>query len=590
MEQLFITPLQFEKTAYMRVSENPSEWTRDVMEQFYNAFPYFMSFPVRVEFKQRDDQKGYAVGAIHIENGSGLVIPVVIKNRELYPFDTCIYQGTVMPLNDYTINSYLSGKSPFQKTVSRDVGDITSLLFNAGNIGNTREMPMETYKTAESLLDIVLPNTSISERKLVLQEAGEEQVAEGFKQNGTAGVILKIASETHDNVEGSTVQDQISKAIDRDIWYIYKSGEFEYKGVFGNSKINDPREFELSTEDVETIGSMIKTIPMNKVASAAPVELVSALPIENANETLFLVAGDNNDYVRVASEHFNGMDKVASMPPAGNPVEIGKTGSFELSPNSYSVPFTVEHIWTKGAEKHIEGATSLEKVAYILRPGIKDAFRDGFNNVWLSPDTKFVKLGKQCGTHTGSMKAPSNKIIKTAGGYVLSGEQLGQYIGTTQPVDLHKAAWAMVQCGASEDAVTKLASLREGSEQIIWEELTLPVSSIDKIAAQYVRESLDEYAKIKSLSRNFIKEASAITDMPTVDKVLALNFVNKDTIGAFIQSLPQIEAAMFAVADMLVKARVGIEIINEGALRKVMFGLSEIVQVLKGVSTLKGDQ
>lgn len=585
--ELFITPLEMEKTAYIRVSENPTEWTRDVMEQFYNAFPYFMSFPVRVEFKQRDEQKGYAVGAIHIENGSGIVVPVVIKNRELFPFDLAIFNGTVMPLNDYTIQSYLSGKSPFQRTVSRETGDITALLFNAGNIGYTREMPMETYKAAE-LLDTVLPLTTPAEREAVLKTAADERVAEGYKQNGTANLILKIAAATTADVDiKSTVEEQVHKSIDRDIWYIYKSGEFEYRGIFGNSKVDDPLEFEMNVDDVAAMGAFVKTSAMTKVAEENKLAMMALLPIENSDRSL--VVFDNHDYIEMPNRSL-GQTKVAFFEAKPDLIEMGAYGTIQLDENTFSTPFTVDRFWAEGKTQHVEGSTVLNKVAYATHPSIKETINDG-NVTWLPENAIFFKLATCQKSMNGTNAVAKNKVIKTAGGYLVDGTELSSYVKTTQPIELHKAAWALVQCGASETDVTKLASMHDGDTLYIYDELKTPISDVvNKIVDTYHQECVEAAAKVAHISKNFVKEASLIPDLPTVDKVLALNFVNKDSIGAFIQALPTLESAMFSVADMLIKARVGVELVSEGALRKVMFGLSDIVQVLKGVTTLKGDK
>lgn len=586
--ELFNTPLTFEKTAYIRVSENPAEWTRDVMEQFYNSFPYFMSFPVRVEFKQRDEQKGYAVGAIHIENGSGLSIPIIIKNRELYPFDTAFYQGTVLPLNEYTIQTYLSGKSPFQRTVPRETGDMSTLLFNAGSMGYTRESSMETYKSASvvegSLLDEVLPNTSAAEREAFLVSASDERVAEGYKQNGTANAILKIASATADHKE-EPAQERARVLLDRDIWYIYKKAEFEYRGIFGNSKIDDPIEFEMNDIEARQLGTLVKTSAvMNKTANDTTCA-VASLPIANSDRTLVVL--NNNDYISINNLDAKPFEKLSSA--SASTINVGDYGTFELHDGLYAEPFQVNHIIKEGATTHIHTSSALTKTAFALNPNIDSTYTE--NGVtWLPVDRKFVKLGKCVPANKGEMRQPKNKVIKTAGGFVVSGTELGQYVKTSEPIELHKAAWALVQCGSPEDNVTKLAAMREGDVLYILDELQLPASNIEKIAAEYNAE-MDKAAKeVKAISRNFVKEASVVPDMPTIDKVLALNFVNKDTIGTFIQALPTLEDAMFRLADMLVKARIGVEILEEGAIRKLMFGLSDVIQVLKGVSTLKGDK
>jgi hypothetical protein len=586
--ELFIKPVEFEKTAYSRVSENPAEWTRDVMEQFYNVFPYFMTYPVRVEFTQKDEQKGYAVGSIKIETGAQLAVPIIIKNRELYPFDVCIFNGATLPLTNYTINTYLSGKSPFQRSVSRDQGDITTLLFGQGGLGYMKEMPIESYKMAEavdpsiSLLDLVLPHTSSDERQAVLQlVASDDSIAEGFKRNGTGSAVIKIASSIAEPVLEKAAE-KVEVLLDRDIWYISKTGEFEYRGIFGNSRVDDPKEFEMSAVDVEKVGSLVKCAAREVKKEHLQHKPVAVLPIRNSNRAMVLL--ENGDYVEIPQQMYIDAPVRITMEAPGQKPELRKVGCFKIG-NEYTEPFEVTAMWKTGGVTHIEGTTSLERTSYALLDGVEEPYSE-HDVLWLPGNTKFVKLGK-CHEAKAVMKQPRNKVVKTAGGFVMKGPELGGYVGTMEPVSHIKAAWALVQCGADEADVEKLASMREGQELEIWNELELPKTSATKIAAEYEAALNSESVRIRALAKNLVKEASVIPSEPTVDKVLALNFVNKDSIDVFTSSLPMFESLVMSVADMLLKTRLGVQVVEEIALRRVMFDLLEIIEVLQGVVTVK---
>ena len=296
--ELFIKPVEFEKTAYLRVSENPTEWTRDIMENFYNEFPFFINYPVRVEFKQRDEQKGYAVGVIHVEHANGIVVPIIIQNRELFPFDVCILNGQTLPLTNYTINAYIAAKTPFMSTVKRETGDITTMLFNSGGMGYMREMPTETYKTAEvSLLDKVLPNTSEDERKTVLNQIADERVAEGFKTNNNTDIVMKIAACTAELPQIEKTAGIVEKLLNKDIWYIYKEGEFNYHGLFGNHSVADTFECDLNAEQIAAFkGKLVKTAVEEKKATDGETP-IATLSIVGADHDLAVM--EDGRYVKV---------------------------------------------------------------------------------------------------------------------------------------------------------------------------------------------------------------------------------------------------------------------------------------------------
>ena len=570
--ELFIKPVEFEKTAYLRVSENPTEWTRDIMENFYNEFPFFINYPVRVEFKQRDEQKGYAVGVIHVEHANGIVVPIIIQNRELFPFDVCILNGQTLPLTNYTINAYIAAKTPFMSTVKRETGDITTMLFNSGGMGYMREMPTETYKTAEiSLLDKVLPNTSEDERKTVLNQIADERVAEGFKINGNTGIVMKIAACTSSPTEMEKTASIVEKLLNKDIWYIYKEGEFNYHGLFGNHSVNDTFECDLNAEEVAAFkGNLVKTAVEEKEKTDGETP-IATLSVVGADHDLAVM--EDGRYVKVPKGVLKHVPNKAKL---GDPVKE-HVGAMKLGEAGFTQPFYVDSVVTVNGITYVDGSSSLQKFAFAITddPYVCST-EDGYFYV---NHNSFVKLGKE-ETAKSNVGKKGYQVKKTSGGYISD-------IFGSNPIDEHQAAWSLVQHGATTDDITNLGAMKEGDIAFIQGEALNPSTTINKIAAEYDALVKEECDTIKSLCKNFIKEASIIPDNPTVDKVLALNFVNKDTLGSFIQSVPLLENAAFTIADLLVKARLGVQLIDESALRKVMYGLLEIIEVLKGAKGVK---
>ena len=567
--ELFIKPLEFEKTAYLRVSENPTEWTRDIMESFYNAFPFFINYPVRVEFKQRDEQKGYAVGVIHVEHANGIVVPIIIQNRELFPFDVCILNGQTLPLTNYTINTYIASKTPFMSTVKRETGDITTMLFNSGGMGYMREMPTETYKTAESLLDKVLPGTSEEERKEVLAVIADEHVAEGFKANGNSSVVLKIAACTAEPVL-EKIADRIEKLLDKDIWYIYKEGEFNYHGLFGNHSIADTFECDLNAEEVAAFkGKLIKTAVASPDPAQEPEIPVALLSIVGSDHDLAVMA--DGRHIKMPSGSIkNFPNKAKHCDPVPECVGAMKLGE------SYTQPFHVDRVVTIDGIKYVNGASALQKYAFAISDDMEPGLDGG---VYWVKSNSFVKLAAE-ETAKPNVGKKGYQVKKTSAGYV------SDIFGST-PLDERQASWSLIQHGAGNDDIANIGEMKEGDIAFIQGEALNPSTTINKIAAEYDMLVQEECDVIRTLCKNFIKEASVIPDNPTVDKVLALNFVNKDTLGSFIQSVPLLENAAFTLADLLVKSRLGVQLVDEAAIRKVMFGLLEVVEVLKGAKGVK---
>jgi hypothetical protein len=569
--ELFIKPVEFEKTAYLRVSENPTEWTRDIMENFYNEFPFFINYPVRVEFKQRDEQKGYAVGVIHVEHSNGIVVPIIIQNRELFPFDVCILNGQTLPLTNYTINAYIASKTPFMSTVKRETGDITTMLFNSGGMGYMREMPTETYKTAEaSLLDKVLPNTSEEERKVVLEQIADERVTEGFKVNGNTDIVLKIAACTANPPAIEKTASIVEKLLNKDIWYIYKESEFNYHGLFGNHSVADTFECDLNADQVAAFkGKLIKTAVVEDKEKSEGETPLATLSVVGADHDLAVM--EDGRYIKIPKGVLKHVPNKAKL---GDPVKE-HVGAMKVG-EAFTQPFHVDSVVTINGIKYVNGSSSLQKYAFAITEDDYTGVEDG--GTYVKPNS-FIKLGKE-ESAVPNVGKKGYQVKKTSGGYISD-------IFGSNPIDEHQAAWSLIQHGATTDDITNLGAMKEGDIAFIQGEALNPSTTINKIAAEYDALTKEECDAIKGLCKNFIKEASIIPDNPTVDKVLSLNFVNKDTLGSFIQSVPLLENAAFTIADLLVKARLGVQLIDEAALRKVMYGLLEIIEVLKGAKGLK---
>jgi hypothetical protein len=112
----------------------------------------------------------------------------------------------------------------------------------------------------------------------------------------------------------------------------------------------------------------------------------------------------------------------------------------------------------------------------------------------------------------------------------------------------------------------------------------------DKVAQKMTDEYDLQVKRIHKglLGKEWTKLASVITDTPTVDAVLSLNFVTRDNIIEFAQALPLFTDVSQKLADMLLKTRVGVRLVDENVLRRVMLGIVDVIDVLSGVANLAG--
>jgi len=111
------------KHADARLSSAPGGWPDEIVQNLLREHPYIPPERVAVNFRQKDDAKGYAIGFISITGAPQLSIPVIITQQMLKPLDILVLRkdsgGTaeqavgnfsddkVMPLTESTFNDAL---------------------------------------------------------------------------------------------------------------------------------------------------------------------------------------------------------------------------------------------------------------------------------------------------------------------------------------------------------------------------------------------------------------------------------------------------------------------------------------------------
>lgn len=89
--------------------------------------------------------------------------------------------------------------------------------------------------------------------------------------------------------------------------------------------------------------------------------------------------------------------------------------------------------------------------------------------------------------------------------------------------------------------------------------------------------------KLPDLRKDLIKEAAAIEDQGTVDKVLALNFINPENLSTFVEYLPELEQTSEQMAEMVLAGYLGMKEIPVQAVERSMHNMEEVIRGLKAI-------
>jgi len=109
-------------------------------------------------------------------------------------------------------------------------------------------------------------------------------------------------------------------------------------------------------------------------------------------------------------------------------------------------------------------------------------------------------------------------------------------------------------------------------------------------------EGQEKQARIKDIYRqiaddlrkDLIKEASVLTDPDAVDVVLSLNYINEENLNMYIENIPTMNKIIGVLAQLLIASRMGLSDMNEGAIKKAMEGLDDVVSGLEDVKLAIG--
>lgn len=192
----------------------------------------------------------------------------------------------------------------------------------------------------------------------------------------------------------------------------------------------------------------------------------------------------------------------------------------------------------------------------------------------------------EVGNVSEAQKMPGSVDVRSSGQgeFSLEGQPLDK-VATVQKqfIKIADAHFLLVGMGMNPNQAASL--LKQAEKQGL-----VKVAGLRSITplAHLHQEMVKEAAKLLEhfpydLRRNLVKEAAALEDGQTADKILALNFLNPENVGIFASYLPELDTAASKLAEMLMASRLGLNQLPEGAVERAMKNLEEVIAGLKAL-------
>ena len=589
MEQLFIEPPKFEKVAKTILKPDAATWSKEILSEFYETFPYLMNYPVQLQLKKKDERRGYAVGVIQLQN---VTVPVIVENYELYPFDVAYINGTPLPFTAETVATVFSNPTAYASLRKFDYDDTTNKLF-----GQDRGLvqPERSYKQA-SLMDKLAGRFSASARDELLQVIQRDPAIQaGFTINDTSSVIDKLASLK--SLSEVDFKSGIVHSIPRDISQLTKIGEDTYRLRIGSSSIYDPLEITVNELQAKKFQEKLagkldtkKTTKPSKIGG-----LSTEHHVVNVGERVFIVTKKPDGY-----KYFEVPRKYREKLKTSND-GLKKSASFDVSDEGflsingkYVGPVTIENIEVVPGSERVAKITvdnGLAKIAYVPLKGIKTQLphQDLPNTFYIPEDSVGFVKAAQVEVEESVISRSSHEISCNApGSFALRGPKFEKFAEKFDVqvggISADDAQWILKQCSVEDNI--DFSKITEGTSVPVSTNPVVPLS-VDELNAQIKLSFSREIEDARLAAIDLIKEASAIPDKTTVDAVLSLGLLSSDNVLEFIDQVPLLEQVASYLAKLLISSRMGLRIVPEKAIKRAMEGLAVIIETLRAVEAIR---
>jgi hypothetical protein len=577
-----------------------------------------------------------------IQGTKKVLIPVVVKDGKMFPLDVFIHNGKAQPLTEARLRRAMFRPELFEAAAKRpgdqDVMNVLYPPYRSGGFGlggNARVGQQETAKmgSARMLLDDIHHTVKEADVRYVEDALNRDPTLQAavINNRATIGFFTKLA-KPRPVVSGKVMLKAAMHQIPPKVVQISKiSGGFLIKTANPAALIPEENEVD-RPEATETVGEDL----VHRVERDGTVTVSTDATVKDSLADARLKTVDEfgewkvrtNDGKELVGWVFprvvdldgtnqalavfsNGSESALQENIAGSPVGRGTNlidekprgmGCFYLARQGGATAIVPMEIKGKmqgedGDLGYLARTIMGEEITIKLVPGLSKITQIGDGKYGIPEDCGWMPMRNMTSLATDpdeySKTAQASAILgdqvdvmfEAGGGgtYSIRGQRL-EKLASVLPVnfiDHDQAMYNLAILGVDPRfAREKLAEARKLSR---WVPIsgTRPITLASELyhkAKTAAAKNMNKMPQVKSL---LLKEAAALDDPLSVDRVLSVGFINPENIGTFISYLPEFEDTLSKLSELLVAARLGLSSVDAGALERVVKHLDKVIGGLR---------
>ena len=595
-KDLFLEGIEFhDKVASVAMlGSNPAKWGPEIMSTALARLPFLDKYGIRIVLDKIKPEHGSATGWISVESKGAskktAKILLIAADRQLKPLDILMLDDDFYPLTERRLHSYMF--DPGNIEVS-DKSDKAVSLVNMITPPSTMEFGK--YSSLLALASSASSEGDVNEFKIAMNDPAVKQAY----LDGPLGGAVHLMTDMLVGIPDGAMLKKVASAIRPTVIDTERTEDgYRIKQAHHALYRVDEMYAGVPTDPLHIIKTGLRTL--NPLASAHVVPNDPTPLSKDAAAIIHTEAGAlHGCYVpeRVTIEGAN----------EGEPIFLSKTGAYAEGDFPAYMDSGVANIAVSPSEG--EGVFvfnrggnvyATEKVACTPDPSI--VMYDGepmamqkvatymphvHDGVMFMPeDASFVSTS----TPVAPMGAPDvdpDSTIKVScanGAYSVEGTPVDRIPYNERVFVTEKqASFVMAMAGLPLPTIDDV--MKSANTDAVRIAGCRIVNSFDDVATDGIKEAawvMQESGKyLDGLMLDYIKEASTMPDGPTVDTLLAMNFLSPANMSIFVGYIPTLEQAVKNIASLTVANRLGMKQVPGEALERCLMHLEQIVQALK---------